>query len=109
MYENFRIKLIKSLPMSDALFFEVLKKRKLFSCDLEGQVKTQGTKAEKTAWFLDNAIKPSLDVGKVEPLHKLLSVMADDEDIKSDLLKEMAADIEQQIEQTSLNLMDSSC
>ena len=94
--------------MKDALFFEALKNQNLFSCDLEGKVKVQDTQVEMAALFLNNAIKPSLDIDKIKPLHKLLTVMADDEYIKSDLLKDLAAEIEKQIEERSLISMNSS-
>ena len=84
--------------MDDAIFLELLRKSNLFPGDLQEQVEKKDTKANKTAWFLDHAIKPSLDVDIVNPLHKLLTVMSDDEYVKSDVLKEIAAKMRQQLD-----------
>ena len=93
---------MKSLPMDDAIFLEVLRKQDLFPGDLQEQVQAKITKAEKTAWFLDRAIKPALDVDIIEPLRTLLTVMSDGE-IKSDLLGKLATTIQQQLDkETSL-------
>lgn len=110
MCDEFRIKLMVSLPMSDAIFLELLRKQDLFPGNLQEQVEAKDTQAEKTAWFLDHAIKPALDVDIMKPLHKLLTVMSDAKYINSDLLKELAAKIQQQLDkETSLISMNSSC
>ena len=89
--------------MGDAIFLELIRKQNLFPGDLQEQVQAKTTKAEKTSWFLDNAIEPSLHIDKIEPLHKLLTVMTDDEYLNSDLLRELAAEIIQQlVKETSL-------
>ena len=99
-----------SLPMDDALFLELLRKHDLFPGNLQEQVQAKITKAEKTTWFLDHAIEPALVVDVIKPLHKLLTVMSDDEYVKSDLLKDLAAKIQQQLDkETSLISMYSSC
>ena len=98
MFKEFRIKLIKSLPMDDVFFLELLRRRDLFPGDLQAQVQAKDTIAAKTDWFLDHAIKPSLDVDVIKPLHELLTVMSDDEYVKSALLKELAAEIQQQLD-----------
>ena len=98
MFEEFRIKLMKCLPMDDVFFLELLRRRDLFPGDLQDQVKAKGTPAAKTDWFLDHAIKPSLDVDIIKPLHELLTVMSDDEYINNASLKELAAQIQQQLD-----------
>ena len=109
MYKEFRIKLMTSLPMDDPIFLELLRKQDLFPGSLQEQVEAKTTKAEKTAWFLDHAIKPALDVDIMKPLHKLLTVMSDVEYVKSDLLKELAAKMQWQLDkETSLISMSSS-
>ena len=100
---DFRIKLMTSLPMGDPIFLELLRKHNLFPGDLQEQVKAKTTIAEKNAWFLENAIEPSLLLEKTEPLRTLLTVMSDDDYLKSDLLKELSAEMQLKLdEETSL-------
>ena len=87
-----------SLPMDDVIFLELLRRRDLFSGDLQEQVQAKDTKAAKTAWFLDHTIKPSLEADITKPLHDLLTVMSDDEYTKSAFLKALAAEIQQQLD-----------
>ena len=97
------MKLLTSLPMNDTIFLGLLRRQDLFPGDLEEQVQIRGTKAEKTGWFLRHAIEPSLDIDIMEPLHKLLTVMSDDEYLKSKPLRELAAKVQQKLdEETSL-------
>ena len=98
-----------ALPMGDPLFLELLRRQDLFPGNLQEQVQAKTTKVEKTTWFLDNAIEPSVYIDKSEPFHKLLTVMSDDEYLKSDLLKKLAADIQQELDkETSLISINSS-
>ena len=98
-----------ALPMDDPLFLELLRRQDLFPGNLQEQVQAKTTKVEKTTWFLDNAIEPSVYIDKIEPLHKLLTVMSDDEYLRSDLLRGLAADIQEQLdEETSLISINSS-
>ena len=106
MYKEFHLKLLRSLPTNDVLFLELLKCQNLLPGDLQEQIQSKATTAEKTAWFLDQAIEPSLNIDKVAPLCKLLSVMSDETDLKSALLKQLAAEIAQKLdEETSLTTM----
>ena len=98
VYKEFHLKLMRSLPMNDILFLELLKVQNLLPGDLQEQIQSKATKAERTAWFLDHAIEPSLNIDEVAPLCKLLSVMSDDTDLKSDLLKKLAAQIAQKLD-----------
>ena len=92
--------------MNDIIFLELLNNQNLLPGDLQEQIQSKATKAEKTAWFLYHAIESSLNIDKVEPLYKLLSVMSDEIDLKSDLLKQLAAEIAQKLdEETSLTTM----
>lgn len=97
MYEEFRLKLIESLPMDDVYFLGLLRKQKLFPGSLLERVKSKATKADKNDLFLSNAIEPSLDIGKFEPLNKLLTVMRDEEYLKDDLMKSLSAEIVEEI------------
>ena len=93
--------------MNNIIFLELLKGQNLLPGDLQEQIQSKTTKAERTAWFLDHAIEPSLNIDKVEPLCKLLSVMSDEIDLKSDSLKQLAREIAQKLDkETSLTTMD---
>ena len=90
---------MKHLPLGDVLFLEQLRKHNLVPGDLWEQVRTKSTKAEKVAWFLYNAIEPSLDIDMFEPLHRLLFVMSDHEHGLLRELGELAAEINQKIDE----------
>ena len=103
VYRDFHLKLLESLPMGDVLFLELLKHQNLLPGDLKQQVQTKATRMEKAVWFLDNAIEHSLNIDNFEPLCKLLTVMADEIYLKNIALKQLAAEIEQELDkQTSL-------
>ena len=88
--------------MGDVLFLELLKHQDLSPGDLK-QVQAKATRMEKAAWFLDNAIEHPLNVDNFEPLCKLLTVMVDEMYLKNIALKQLAAEIEQELDkQTSL-------
>ena len=103
VYRDFHLKLLESLPMGDVLFLELLKHQSLLPGDLKQQVQAKATRMEKAVWFLDNAIEHSLNIDNFEPLCKLLTVMADEMYLKNIALKQLAAEIEQELnKQTSL-------
>ena len=85
--------------MCDVLFLELLKHQNLLPGDLKQQVQARATRMEKAAWFLDNAIEHPLNIDNFEPLCKLLTVMADELHLKYDSLKQLAAEIEQEIDE----------
>ena len=88
--------------MGDVLFLELLKHQNLLPGDLKQQVQAKATRMEKAVWFLDNAIEHSLNINNLEPLCKLLTVMADEIYLKNIALKQLAAEIEQELDkQTS--------
>ena len=98
VYKEFRLKLLESLPMLDAVFLELLKHQNLFSGDLKEQVLARDTRMEKAVWFLDNAIEHSLNIDNFNPLCKLLTAMADEMYLKNDSLKQLATQIEQELD-----------
>ena len=83
--------------MDNVIFLELLRKENLYYSDLREQVQAKSTNAEKIALFLDKAIEPSLLINKIESFRKLLTVMSDDEYLKSDLLSGLAEEIQQQL------------
>ena len=98
VYREFHLKLLESLPMHDTVFLELLKHQNLFSGDLKEQVLARDTRMEKAVWFLDNAIEHSLNIDNLNPLCKLLSAMADEMYLKNDSLKQLATQIEQELD-----------
>ena len=84
--------------MHDAVFLELLKHQNLFPADLKEQVLARDTRMEKAVWFLDNAIEHSLNIDNFNPLCKLLTAMADEIYLKNDSLKQLATEIEQQLD-----------
>ena len=102
VYKNFRVKLIKSLPMNDALFLEKLKSQSLLPGDLNEEIQARNTTAKKSAYFLDNVIDRSLSINNFEFLYKLLNVMSDEKDIKYDLLKQLSAEMQEELHKETL-------
>ena len=85
--------------MHDAVFLELLKHQNLFSGDLIEQVLARDTRMEKVVWFLDNAIEHSLNIDNLNPLCKLLTAMADEMYLKNNSLKQLATQIEQELDE----------
>ena len=98
VYREFHLKLLESLPMHDAIFLELLNHQNLFSGDLKEQVLARDTRMEKAVWFLDNAIEHSLNINNLNPLCKLLTAMADEMYLKNNSLKQLATQIEQELD-----------
>ena len=101
VYSDYRVKLIKSFPMNDAIFLEKLKSQNLFPGDLFEEIQAKDTTAKKAAYFLDNVIDRSLSIDNFKFLHKLLFVMNDEKDIKNDLLRQLSAEIQQELHKES--------
>ena len=74
-YEKYVDKLVKCLPMDDALFITELNKRKLLPGDTSSRLKALRTQADKAVYFLDHVIKPALDIDDISSFDDLLSVM----------------------------------
>ena len=101
MFRDLRIKLITSLPMDDVIFIELLSRENLFSGSLKEQIQGKTTKSQKADLFLDSAIQPSIDIGQFECLNKLLTVMSDEVYLKDDSLKQLAAEINEKVDEES--------
>ena len=74
-YDKYSENLIKCLPMNDTLFIAKLSTYKLIPGDTSDQLKALPTRAAKASYFLDNVIKPALDVDDTSSFDDLLSVM----------------------------------
>ena len=67
---------------------------------------TNTTRTQKAAWFLENAIERPLKNNWFEPLCKLLTVMYDEKHHNENCLKQLATEIEQELnKETSLITM----
>ena len=84
-----------TLPMDDSTFIAKLTTNKLLPGDTGGKIEAQSTLADKASYFLNHIIKPSLDVGIVDSLNRLLSVM---EQCDYDHIKQLALEIKSAIE-----------
>ena len=102
VYEKFRVKLIKALPMDDVIFLGLLRREKMLHGDLSEQIQKKETVKEKAAWFLDKAIEPSLCTSDFKSLKTLLTVMSDEEDLDNIFLKEFATTIKQELDKQAL-------
>ena len=96
IYNQFNDKLVKKLPMNDAHFLAALTTENLFSGDLRAEVDAMSTKAKKASHFLNDAIKPCLEVNDdvdINPFLKLLGVM----ERFSESLRKLATKIRMQL------------
>ena len=74
-YENYVDKLVKCLPMDDALFIVSLSKHQLLPGNTSNKIESLPTQADKALYFLDHVIKPALDIEDTSSFDKLLSIM----------------------------------
>ena len=74
-YEKYVDKLVKCLPMDDAVFITELTKCKLLPGDTSSQLEALPTQAKKALYFLNHVIKPALDIEDISNFEHLLSVM----------------------------------
>ena len=74
-YFAFHVQLVKTLPMNDTIFMAELTPHFFAVGNLKERVQAQTTVQEKAAYFLENAIKRSLDGGDITSFQKLLLIM----------------------------------
>ena len=77
VFKEFYSKLVKTLPMNDALFIAKLYSRDLLPDDVKERVQSLPTRASKAMHFLDHVIKPSVTTGVGSSFDQLLNVMED--------------------------------
>ena len=89
VFQDFYYKLVKVLPMKDALFVAELYSQGLLPNDQKDQIKSLATQADMATHFLDSVIKPNLTfgIGTGGNFNKLLAVMNDSE---NQTVKELA-------------------
>ena len=78
--KEFYSKLVKTLPMNDALFIAELYSRDLLPDDVIEHVQSLPTRADKAMYFLDHVIKPSVTTSVGSSFDQLLNVMEDGQD-----------------------------
>ena len=91
--DEYNVRLIKNLPMKDAVFFSKLSRAGLLSSgNLKAEVRAESTSADAATHFLHEAIK------SLEDLKELVEVMQ-----KSGFreLKKIATEMEQEINKSS--------
>ena len=81
VFRDFYSKLVKILPMKDALFVADLYSQGLLPDDQKDQIKSLATRADMVVHFLDNVIKPDVTsgIGTGASFNKLLNLMNDSE------------------------------
>jgi len=79
VFKEFYSKLVKTLPMNDAVFIAELVSNDLLPGDLEEQLESQRTLADKATHFLKRVIKPSVSSSDGSSFDRLLNVMEDSE------------------------------
>ena len=79
VFQHFYSKLVDILPMNDTTFIAKLYGCGLLPGDLKNVISAQDTQKKKSAYFLDNAIKPSLTSNVGTSFTDLLVVMENSE------------------------------
>ena len=75
VFQSFYTKLVDILPMDDATFMADLYGSDLLPGDLKSSISARDTQKKKSAYFLDNAIKPSVTSDVGTSFSKLVTVM----------------------------------
>ena len=86
VFQEYYSQLVNSLPMHDAVFRAKLFEKGLLPGDSKERVESLATKADKATFFLDNMIKPSVQISNIgDSFKRLLDVMEDCgfEDVKT--------------------------
>ena len=83
------------LPMNDNTFIAKLNTQNLLPGDTESKIEGKSTPIDKASYFLNNIIKPSIDLDNGDCFNKLLSVM---EQCGYDYIKQLASEIRSAIE-----------
>ena len=75
VFKEFYSRLVETLPMNDVIFIAKLYSCDLLPDDLKERVESLRTEAEKTMYFMDHVIKPSVTSDDGSSFDKLLNVM----------------------------------
>ena len=99
VFKEFYSKLVKTLPLCDAVFVAELYSYDLLPDDIKELVELQPTLAHKAMYFLDHVIKPNVTSDDGSSFDKLLNVM---EDSEYQGVKELAEQIRSAIQKKSI-------
>ena len=94
LFEHYYMGLVYSLPMKDADFMYELLKHDLLPEDVKCKLELLTVHSERSSYFLDNVIKPGLEVGNTRSFVSLLTVMKCN---KYDNIKDLATKIEKEL------------
>ena len=95
VYTNYYPKLVKVLPMNDAIFMAQLYASQFLPGDAKETIAARATRADKASCFLDRYIVAGFEVDESNPLFvKLLNVMEESDDI---VLQSVAKEIRNKI------------
>ena len=75
VYDKYKDKLVKGLPMKDVTFITQLSSNDLLPDIVGAHIESLPTSSDKADYFLKNIIKPSLDLDDIEELDNLITVM----------------------------------
>ena len=101
VFQQFYSKLVKTLPMDDAVFTAELFSNDLLPGNLKNQLKlVHRTSADKAVLFLDSVIEPSVTSDGGSSFDKLLHVM---EDSEYQHVKELAEEIRTSQKRSTVN------
>ena len=97
VFKSYYPKLVKLLPMNDVCFMSELYGNDLLPGDLKTKIESLPTSFERASKFLDNVIRPSVEINDSRKFHKLLSLMKEIDDFN---VRELAEKIKIKLERT---------
>ena len=97
VFKSHYSKLVKLLPMNDVFFMSELYGNDLLPGDLKTKIESLPTSFERASKFLDNVIRPSVEINDSRKFHKLLSLMKEIDDFN---VRELAEKIKIKLERT---------
>ena len=83
------------------MFLGLLREKNLLPGNLNAEVKADNTSIQKAALFLDKVVDPAIDIGELETLNKLLTVMSDEVYLKNDSLRQLANKMRKELDKGS--------
>jgi len=76
IYTSFIAKLVRNLPMNDEAFIKTLLDEHFLPGNTSSTIESLATQAEKSLYFLNHIIEPSLDVGLTSSFDTLIDIMS---------------------------------
>ena len=97
VFKSYYPKLVKLLPMNNVCFMSELYGNDLLPGELKTKIELLPTSVERASKFLDNVIKPSVEVNDSRKFHILLELMKEIDDFN---VRELAEKINIKLERT---------